>query len=87
MAAENVADNDLELILKLIEEANWENEEFETEIKSAVHESHSDISLFLCDTCHKQYKTESGLTRHINKHNLKINFLTTMNEKQMGPRI
>ena len=50
MAFENIAESDFELILKLIDGANSENEEFETEIKSAGHESQSNISLFSCDT-------------------------------------
>ena len=50
MAFENIAESDLELILKLIDDANSKNEEFETEIKSVVHESQSNTSLFSCDT-------------------------------------
>ena len=73
MAVVNIAESDLEHILKLIDDANSENEEIETEIKSVVHDSQSNTSLFSCDTCHKQYKIESGLTRQvINKHNLKV---------------
>ena len=83
MAVENIAESDFEFILKLVDEANSENEEFEKEIKCVVHESQSDTSIFYCETCHKQYKTESGLTRHvINKHNLKVN--VSDHKKQMG---
>ena len=65
MVAEKIAESNSEVILKLIDKANSEDEEFETVIKSAVHESQSDTSLCYCDTFHQQYKTESGLTRHV----------------------
>ena len=55
---------DLDVIMQLIEEGDFEDEEFNRDINGAIEDMVSVEETFTCDLCHKVCKTKAGLTRH-----------------------
>ena len=57
MAEDYVYEDDLNVIFKLIEEGDLQNDEFERQINTAISESGIIYSQLACTSCNKTYKT------------------------------